>query len=564
MAVKLRALLNNYKPSWFLKFKYYLLKNRKVNICNFYDFVAKTFSKRTAIILSEGELPYSFTGKKTISHEELLQFIGRLSTVFLSEGIGKGDRVVIYLRNRVEIFLTILSIFRIGAVAIPVNPLFKKNELEFIVQDSNAKAIVTDKGSIEYIGGREKIPSSLRIFLYDMEAEGCVNLEKSLEKSSPSPAYPLDLKKEGNLPVAILYTSGTTGFPKGAVMSARALSYVVKRAMRIGVFIPHLRDSLGINAQPLSHIMGIDMMLLACIGGITQLFVPRFEAGKVLDLIERERVTHFVGVPAMYKMMYREEPERRNLKSVLIYGSAADYIPPDILEKFREISKKKIFGFIPMKPFAVEEYGQVETAGFIAFRISIPFVRYDRANLFIRAPHVKIKIFDENGKPLRFWHIGRIGEICVKGKTIMEGYAIGGTLSKENFYGDWLRTGDLAEKRFIGFRLVGREKDRMKVGGYSVFPAEVEMELRKHPDVEDAVVFSIPHEIKGELPLAAVKLKKGRNSSEEEILQWVKENIAPYKAPRRIFIVEDFPRNLTLKVLRRELREKFKNVSAEI
>lgn len=543
-------------PSWLKKLFYFGIKNYQAQASTLFDVLNKVYDRRIAIEVDRIP-PYSFVKSDKLTYQDLSTLVERFAGSIRKFGLKKGDKVIIFLSNRIEILLLFFGVIRAGGVAIPTNYMFRKKELEYILEHSGAHFLIYDNSTAEHTVNEMKPLPGITILNIDEE------LWKNMVESESLNTSPVILdKKDWKTPATILYTSGTTGFPKGAILTYENLSYLVKRLLLFAVPFLSFRKSLALHFQPLCHIMGIDLELMLLIGGVPHIFIHKFNPKIALETIEKKQVTMFAGVPTMYKMMAQEGSEKYDLTSIRLYGSAADVMPAELIEKFRKASKRKLLGIFPVKPIVLEEFGQVETAGFIAFRLSLPFIPYDKGSIGIKAPRVKIKIIDEKGKVVRFYHIGRQGEIYVGGKTVMAGYLDRKGIKKDTFKdGEFHATGDVVKRYLFFIYFAGREKDMLKVGGYSVFPAEVEKELRKHPSVEDAVVFGISHPVKGELPVAAIKKKDGENISEEEIEEWIKKRIAPYKAPRKVVFVDDFPQNLTMKVLKKELRLKFSHLA---
>jgi acyl-CoA synthetase (AMP-forming)/AMP-acid ligase II len=357
--------------------------------------------------------------------------------------------------------------------------------------------------------------------------------------------------------IAILYTSGTTGFPKGALLTNEGFSRTVKKEAMLSAILPNslINKQIGIFTLPVAHIMGYIMVISFLSMAVPWVFIRRFDPPKVLETIEKYKGTIFVGVPTMYVMLSLAEPEKYDLSSMRVWGAAGDAMPIEYIKKFKKFGGWRIFG-IHLPPLYFEGYGQVETIGITCLKTGwfwwIP--KQGSIGKVVRA--LKYKIVDEDGKEVKR---GDAGELLVKGPRVCKGYWKSPEANKETFLpGGWFRTGDLVKQDIRGrLYFVDREKDMIKCGGYSIFSKEVEEEMKKNPKIEEVGVIGIKDELKGQKPVAIVKLKPNEKATPDEILEWAKENIAAYKAPREIEIVDDIPLGMTLKVDKKELRKRY-------
>jgi acyl-CoA synthetase (AMP-forming)/AMP-acid ligase II len=309
----------------------------------------------------------------------------------------------------------------------------------------------------------------------------------------------------------------------------------------------------AVTALPVAHIMGLAAGLGLMIAGITNRMLPRFDATAVLNEIERHRASLFVGVPAMFRSMLEAGAEKRDLSSVRAWASAADVMPRDLAKRFQSLGR--LAGPIPA--LFLEAYGMVELGGAAVAKVIPPGPDV----LGARTAGVPIfpyrtKIVDEKGRTVPR---GRVGELCVKGPGVLEGYHGDPEATSRVLSGGWLRTGDLARTGPLGtVVLEGRKKEVIKVGGYSVYPVEVEEEIRRHPRVADVAVVGIADSAKGRVPAAAVVPKKGKRVSDKELASWAKNAIASYRRPRRWLVVDEFPRTATRKADKRKIAGMFR------
>ena len=535
-----------------------LFKRRhEFNMANVVDRLAAVFGDRVAVILEE-ELDYSFLRGREITYRQIQQFVNRLGQVLLKLGVERGDRVGIYARNLVELPLSSFAVMKLGAVAVPLNHQLKSGEVNFILEDAQVKLLLTDQAtffqdfrSLGDLAGNPKVG-----FLDDPGAvpEGAVSLKTMMAEASPD-LLPVELQPEDL--AGIFYTSGTTGFPKGAKMTSKNLvaNNVRAPALILGL-LPREMERKGMMAQPLSHIMGYAIFLFNLTLGQPGVVLERFHPVRVLEAIERHQVTTFVGVPAMYAMMLEAGAEKYNLKSVGLWVSGSDEMPVALRQKFQQMGQSK-FSRRPGPALFLEGYGQAETSPISCMCIHIARFPMGPGCIGWRLPGVQLKVVDAECREVK---PGEVGELLVKGDHVMPGYWKNrGEAGEEIFSGDgWFHTGDMVRQgRYRAFYMVDRKKDVIKHGGYSVFSKEVEEKIASHPQVEEAALVGIPDEKKGQVPVAFVCLRPGAQCSAEELGAWCRERLADYKAPREVIIIDAMPRGITLKTDKKELRARY-------
>jgi acyl-CoA synthetase (AMP-forming)/AMP-acid ligase II len=301
--------------------------------------------------------------------------------------------------------------------------------------------------------------------------------------------------------------------------------------------------------------MGFVTLLGLSVAGVPAAFLPRFSAVRVLDLIEQRRVSAFVGVPTMYRMLLEAGAGFRDLTSVRIWMSGADVMPPELAREFKSMGASATVPFIgPVGEAAfVEGYGMVEVGGGAAAKVSPPLLPVGLGDsLGVPLPGWRFRVADAEGRSVP---PGQVGELQLKGPGVLRGYwgdptATAAALSEDG----WLRTGDLVRAGVLGMvAFQGRSKHVIKSGGYSVYPLEVEADLEEHPDVLEAAVVGLDDDHLGEVPVAAVRLRPRAKVTTEELVEWAAQRMAHYKAPRRVVVVDDLPRTGTRKVQREHL-----------
>ena len=352
---------------------------------------------------------------------------------------------------------------------------------------------------------------------------------------------------------ALFYTSGTTGKPKGAALTHKAL---VGQAASAALWPARLHRDEAVIALPVAHIMGFAVLIGLGVAGIPTFLLPRFNPVKVLDAIESRRATMFVGVPAMYRMLDEAHAAERDLTSVRIWASGADAMPPELAERFKKMGATitvPLLGAVGQAAFA-EGYGMVEVGGGVAAKLSPPFLGsgpFGEA-LGFALPGYEMRVVDDDDAEVPG---GQVGELQVKGPGVLKAYwgdddATAAVLTDDG----WLRTGDLARKGPLGLLVFeGRSKHVIKHGGFSVYALEVEQALEQHPDVLEASVVGLPDERLGEVPVAAVRLADGTTLEQAKLAAWAEERLAEYKVPKRFVAVDDLPRTGTSKVQKTEL-----------
>jgi acyl-CoA synthetase (AMP-forming)/AMP-acid ligase II len=454
----------------------------------------------------------------TVTHADAADLVDRWS-ITLAARIAPGDRVVLATPNGHRQLLATLAACRAGGVAVPVNAQMRRAEVDHVVADAGASVVIREVAELE--------PSGLA--------------SSSTGVRPAARADPDDL-------AALFYTSGTTGRPKGVRLSHRALI----GASRLGA-LNLLPAPTAVMALPIAHIMGFASGLGFALAGVPVAALGRFDAARILDLIEARKAAIFIGVPAMYRLLLEAGAEDRDLRSVHLWLSGADVMPPDLAQRFQRLgSSFTIPGVGPVGQAAfVEGYGLAESAGAVAMKAHLPVPGMARVltgdAVGVPLPGVRFRIRD--------------GELEIRAPTVTSGYWGDAAATADALTDDgWLRTGDRAETGLFGtVRFRGRAKDVIKVGGYSVYAVEVEAALTDHPAVAEAAVLGVADERLGEVPVAAVRLFPGADTSTDpdELLAEATADLAPYKRPRQLVIVDELPRTGSGKVQKDRLRALF-------
>ena len=467
-------------------------------------------------------------------------------------GLRSGQPVAIYRTNTRHCFHWFLAIIRAGGIAVPLNPLLSLAEVRRILADSGTEIMVTDQAVFaRNIGNRQALNIHTWIQA-DNETDTLDGFLRVGDSGSPFPPVVIDPAQT----IAVFHTSGTSGFPKGAALSSNALLGARTSTVLAGLFLGS-RD-LALIALPWSHIMAVSITLYGLMAGIRGCFLDHFDVADALDLVQRFGVTAFVGVPAMFARLANSNPKTERLASVRVWLSASDHLPSEVRTRLRQFGAlARLPGGRRVPPVLLNGYGMVELGGLAMMGIELPGFS-GNGNLCFPVPPFHVRVVDDNGRPAP---AGKTGECQIRRRGLSPHYWKDTGDSQGLLTSDgWLRTGDLATRNRLGWIRLGLLiKVGSKAGGYSVYVRELEEVVMAHPAVSRAVAFGLPHAEKGEIPAAAVELHVGSQVSENDLLVWSRQNLAPYKAPRRIWILEagELPQNHNGKTLRRDLRDRF-------
>src|SRR3954470_3874962 len=490
------------------------------NLTHMLEDTVEQHGDRTAIKLDDLEISYNALDAGTKAVAGFLK----------SKGVGPGDRVGLMLPNLPYFPFAFYGVLRLGASVVPMNPLLKEREVAFHLGDSGAKALVAWNQFADPARAGSEEAGADCIVVEPGEFEKQVGETKPVEDIA---------ERDDDDTALILYTSGTTGKPKGAELTHENL----RSATQISVdLVDSGPETVTFGALPLFHVFGLTSGLNSCVRvGACLTLLPRFDPGKALEIVQRDKVTTFLGVPTMYAaMLHHDDHESFDTTSLDLCVSGGAAMPVEILRGCEEAFVCKI----------LEGYGMSETCAIASFN------RPDRerkpGSIGIPVPGVEMKGVDGEGKEVPQ---GEVGEILIKGPVVMRSYWNREDATAETIDEDgWLHSGDMASVDEDGFFfIVDRKKDMIIRGGFNVYPRELEEVLYEHPAVAEAAVVGIPHDSLGEEVGAAVALKPGQDTSVEELRAFVKERVAAYKYPRVVWIADTLPKGPTGKILKREI-----------
>ncbi|MTE14654.1 fatty-acid--CoA ligase FadD5 [Nocardia aurantiaca] len=473
-------------------------------------------------------------------HERSEKFADALSR----RGVGFGDRVLILALNYTEYIEAVMGINALGAIAVPVNFRLTPPEVAYIVADSGAKAVVTDSVLRPLaVGVAAQAPQLETVVVINGQTgDGVIGYDDFLAEEG-EPHAPLDIPEDS--PCLIMYTSGTTGTPKGAVltfanMNAQGLTCI--RATEVTA------DTIGFCTSPLFHIAGLGSLTPFFILGCKTVLHPlgAFDATEFLDAVEAEQATSAFCVPAQWQLIC-EEPtvkQRKLALRVLSWGAApaSDSVLRAMADCFPDAVNVAVFGQTEMSPITcvLEGKDALRKIGSVGLPI----------------PTIQARVVDDEMNDVA---PGEVGEIVYRGPTLMQGYWNKPEATAEAFHGGWFHSGDLVRQDEEGFiYVVDRKKDMIISGGENIYCAEIENVLFAHPKIREAAVVGRAHEKWGEVPVAVVALVEGADDlTLEELEPFLNESLARYKHPKHLVVVPELPRNASGKVVKVELRKAY-------
>ncbi len=489
---------------------------------------AQQYGDKTALILEGREFSFN----------ELSELSGRIANGLRGVGVGPGDRVTLCSQNCWEWIVSYYAIARVGAVINPINVMLTPEEVLFVVKDCGAKALLSsqDKGkALLAIKGDSPLEE---IILFGEEVPSGASSFNELLGANPSEFD--DVEVEAETLSTIGYTSGTTGHPKGAMLTHRGV--LLNSAMTANVHVRTSADTT-VTALPCSHVYGNVVMNGAFLYGMTLVLLERFDEQAALQAIQQHKATMFEGVPTMFMYLLNyPDFDQYDLSSLTRCTVGGQTMPEskmlEVEERFR----------CPL----IELWGMTEIAG---LGTTHPVYGPHRTgSIGIAIPYVECRISDTEDAA-KTLPAEEIGELMVRGPIIMQGYYGNEKATRETIETDgWMHTGDLARMDADGYIfVVDRRKDMIITAGYNIYPAELERVVASHPSVAMVAVGSQPDDVKGEVAKAYVVLKEGAQPDEKSVLAHCRDHLAAYKVPRAVQFVPDLPTTSTGKILRRKL-----------
>lgn len=464
---------------------------------------------------------------RRITYAQLDERAGRLAVWLAGRGVRAGDRVAFLSPNTPEVFEALFACAKLGAILVPLNRRLARPELRAVVEDAAPTALLFEEGSADLVAGADV---AVRLALGEA-------YERSLAATSGS--APVSTATHDD-PWCLLYTSGTTGDPKGVIVTH---GMVFWNAVNISVEVGLTRASTNLDALPTFHASGLNLYATPCLWlGATVVLMRRADPGRILDRLGSGEITHFFGVPTLYRRLAEDASwdaaDLTGVRSWVVGGSA---MPVPLIERFAERGAvvRQGMGLTETGPtlLLIDEENALSKAGSVGKPVL----------------HTEVRTVDPEGRDVPR---GEVGELWVRGPNVTPGYWGRPGATAEAFAGGWFRTGDAVRQDEEGyFFVVDRWKDMFISGGENVYPAEVERVLAEHPEVLDVAVVGIPDEEWGEIGLAVVVPRDPRTFDAQDLLRSCQGRLAPYKVPRRVVTVSELPRNEVGKVLKTKLRE---------
>lgn len=473
---------------------------------------------------------------KPYTYAQVNALINKFANALIASGLKKGDRVSLFLPNNLEYLVSCYGVAKAGGTVNPLNTMFKKAEIKYIVNDAGSEILIaTPELAENVLEIKDELPLLKQVILTGEQ------FNHLLEKGSET-APEVDLQGDDNMFLA--YSSGTTGNPKGVVHThATASAQAIGTANRLGLTY----NEKIITSLPLFHLYGGNIILGgAIVAGSCLIVHPRFDAEKILSDVAKNRLNVIAGVPTMFAY-FNALPENIIQKydlACLDFGvSAGSILFPKVYYDFKGSYGAPI----------LDCYGITEAAGNLTGNYK--YGQEVPGSAGVPYPFTDIKIVDNSDNPVP---MGEVGELIAKAPQIMKEYWNLPKETAEALKGGYLRTGDLARMDENGYIfIVDRKKDMIITGGFNIYPAEVENYMNAHPKVMQSAMFGVQDEAKGEVGWAAIVLKEGMNATEEEIITYCRSQMAVYKCPRKVVFMESLPVNVMNKILRRKLRDMF-------
>jgi len=496
-----------------------------MNLVKFLKTRVQRYGNKTLLYSDDGNITY----------REFDEITDRIAFGLEKMGITTGDRVAVLHQNNPQTLLSYFAIIKAGGIVVPINPIYTAREVKYLLNNSKSKGIIVNE---IYAGLIEEIKGETPNLKHIIVRKNNETVENVIAGKAGAPLFPIQEKKLNPEDAAMqFYTSGTTGNPKGVILTHRCFYFGGPNiAQNYGL----KEDDITIAVLPMVHVFAIASPFFGSLssgGGVV--VAERFKPEIIFNIIEQYKVTWFPGVPTMFIYLLNALPENtHNLSSLRMGLSGGASLPVEVLRKWEEEFKAEI----------IEVYGLTESTGLVTAN-PVHGIRKP-GSVGITVSGVSAKIVDKDGKEVSD---GTVGDLIFKGANATKGYFNLPAETEEKIKNGWVYTGDHAYRDEEGyFYIVGREKELIISGGYNIYPKEIEEVLHAHPAVNEAAVIGVSDRVKGEVPKAFVCVKEGVTVTEEELLEHCKKNLAPYKMPKISFI-EELPKNPTGKIMKKEL-----------
>jgi long-chain acyl-CoA synthetase len=488
-----------------------------------------------------GDKPALLAGDRRVTFLEIDQQSDRLAAALAKRGVRPGDRVTIFMPNSVEFVIAFYGTLKAGGVVNPINVQSKEREVRFQVNDAGATAVLYHAALAPVVDAVRSELKSVRAFAVTGDA-ALGGVERFDDLLSEEPARGSFVQVGMNDLAALPYTSGTTGFPKGVMLTHANLT---ANQQQFFAACPVRRDDVFLNVLPYFHIYALNLLMTGAISlGATQVIMPRFDMAEYCTLVERQRATVcFIVPPIVLGLAMSPEVEKHDFSSVRFFFTGAAPLAPDPARRMVQRIGRPI----------IQGYGLTETSP-VTHANPMDAAVLESIGTVVPGTEDKIVDLETGTKTLAD---GEVGEICVRGPQVMRGYWNKPQDTADVIRDGWFHTGDVGRRDDKGYVfIVDRKKEFIKYKGFGVGPAEVEAVLCEHPAVADAGVIGKANEEAGEIPKAFVQLRPNAQATADEIIAFVKERISDYKRVREVEFIDKVPRTASGKILRRELAER--------
>ncbi|MCF7976116.1 MAG: long-chain fatty acid--CoA ligase [Phycisphaerae bacterium] len=490
----------------------------------------RTYASHRAIVFGDRTLDFAAFGELS----------DRAAAGLCAQGVHKDDRVGLYCVNSDIFAIAYMGIVKAGATVVPINTLQNPREVAYILKDAGARGLIYHELFSDAVNAIRTDIEDLSLFIRIGETKGPESDMAWTDIAASTAALPDVSFDPVEDVVVIIYTSGTTGHPKGAMLTHQNLisnTCSIKAALQLEPGIDTILVVL-----PMFHAFAATVgMLFPLLHGCTMVPLPRFDPEQVAHAIAASHATIFMGVPSMFNVLLRLRDEfvpKLSCLKFAVSGGAA--MPVEIMQQFEDR-----FGKLIYEGDGPTECGPVTCVNPIGGQRKL-------GSVGLSVPGVAMKIMDESGHERPH---NQIGEICVKGPNVMKGYWNLPQQTRESFFGDWFRTGDLGTEDPDGyFTIVDRMKDMIIVNGMNVYPRMIENVLCQHPVICEAAVVGESHRLHGEIPVAYVTCEQGQAVSPAALMSLCKAHLGRHEIPRKIIFMEQLPKNATGKILKRQLR----------
>ncbi len=488
---------------------------------------------RNRIFFPDGEAIVH--GGDVWTYQRFWEEANRTANALRSLGVGRGDKVCLFLTNCPEFIAAYYACQKLGAICVSISSMSKAYEVEYMVNDSEGVVLITEEALGGEVPDRDRLPG-LRT-LVSLDGSSGDRSWASLLEGQPGVCETLDTDRHDG--AAIIYTSGTTGKPKGVVLThGNVVSNTNATKYTTGMRV----DDRAICFLPIYHSFAQNFIFNAVVQtGCTLVLHKKFEMETILRSLEADRVTRWYAVPPIYIMMLNDPRSLDAMRSVRYCFSAASSMPGEVARRWKEV-----FG-LPVN----EGYGLTESTPFATYNHEL---RHKEGSVGTAIMNVEVKVTDPEGVEVPR---GELGEIRIKGPNIMKGYYRKPEETARAVVDGWLLSGDIGTMDEEGYVFISdRLKDMINASGLKIWPREVEEVIYKHPNVREAAVIGVPHEVFGETVKALIALKRPGETTAEDIVDLCKKHLADYKAPRIVEFLDELPKNPTGKILKRLLRDR--------